>query len=172
MMMVALVSMTQAMAMNSVDNTLDKGRDKMADKHRTHRMYRMNRHDGDITGMMVQKLGLDKKQAAKLKELNSEYSDLFQRPDRSGQMKRQEGVKRQEPTEAERAEMRQSFEKRKARQQEYDGKLKGILTTEQYAQYEQMKPKHGPGHHGKGGAGMRGMKGKAQASDCQCKCKE
>lgn len=164
MMTIALVSMTQAMATNTVDKTFDKG----SDRHRTYRMDRHYQHDGDITDMMVTKLGLDKAQTEKLKQLNTEYADLFQRPGHDRQMGRQgmEMRERKMPTEAERKQMKEKMDQRKARQEEYNTKLKSILTKEQYAQYEQMRPAR-PAHPKEG---FRG--GRPQGGDYQRKDKE
>ena len=59
---------------------------------------------------------------------------------------------RPELTDEQKAKMKENMEKR----QEYDKKLKDILTDEQYKQYEKMRPgRHGHhghrGHRGPGG---------------------
>lgn len=73
---------------------------------------------------------------------------------------------RKMPTEAERKQMKEKMDQRKARQEEYNTKLKGILTKEQYAQYEQMRPAR-PAHPKEG---FRG--GRPQGGDYQRKDKE
>ncbi len=66
------------------------------------------------------------------------------------QMEKGDRPQRPELTEEQKAEMKQRMEKR----QEYDGKLKKILTDEQYEKYQQMNRRgFGRGHGGPGRQG-------------------
>ena len=171
MTMVALLSMTVAVAQQH------DGQQRREFKRPT---------PEQMANMMAQRLGLTDEQAQKLAQLNKEYEDVLAgpmmrrgqrgpRPDgETGatqqddkQAKKDKKVKkdkkdknleqgqrpqRPELTEEQKAAMAKQMEKRK----EYDEKVKGILTEEQYKQYQQMRrPGFGRGHRGPGQRGFR-----------------
>ena len=139
---VALLSMTVSMAQNN-SNSRPQPPKKM-----THT---------EMTIEMASKLKLTADQKTKVAALNKEYEDYLQGPGPGGPGKNggpgQEAQgkgnspkgnasgsnDRQEPpkmTDAQKKQMKQH----QAKRQEYDKKLKQILTSEQYKSYEQMRP--------------------------------
>jgi hypothetical protein len=135
--MVALMAMTCAMAQNNES--------KKAPKQMT---------AAEMTTQMTSKLGLSDEQAAKVKLLNEEYADVLKGPGMGGhrpQMKSENGSSdsnsRPQMTDEQIAQMKQQMEKR----QEYNTKLKAILSESQYKTYQQMQPQRG----GKGGKGPK-----------------
>ena len=102
-----------------------------------------------VTTMMTQQLGLDADQQKKVEALNKKYESVL-RPGFGGPrpQKGQDSVQdknagqRPEPTEEQKAEMKQRFEQREA----YEKELKGILSEDQYKTYLQMRPHRGMSH--------------------------
>ena len=112
------------------------------------------------TGMMVKELGLDEAQAAKVKELNEKYADVFERPAPGmrprPEMKQkkelkvdgvsgatEQKVKPEPKMMAPSPEMKQMMEERHSKMKAYEEELKGILTEEQFNTYqEKMRPRH------------------------------
>jgi Spy/CpxP family protein refolding chaperone len=80
--------------------------------------------------MLAKKLGLTDEQKAKIIALDKEMM---------ADMKANKDV--------EEKNKKERFEKRMKKQKEMDKKMKEILTAEQYAEYQNMKPKMGR-HHG------------------------
>lgn len=165
--MVALLSMTVMQAQS------DNKSERKAPKQPTAE---------EMTNRMAKDLGLNDEQKTKVLALNKEYQDVLKgaprgprgpRPD--GQRgpkgdKKVKGGKQQSKTDAQtgatdqqrperpqltdeqKAQMKAQFEKRK----EYDGKLKQILTDEQYKKFQKAHKRHGHGHgHGPGHGGPR-----------------
>jgi Spy/CpxP family protein refolding chaperone len=159
MTMVALLTMTAAVAQNSDNNN---GRQRREFKKPT---------PEEMTNRMADQLKLDDKQKSKVLDLNKEYEGVLggpgmgrgfgrgmrgQRPDAQSGATEQNGQQRpQMPqlTEEQRAQMKQMMEKR----QEYDKKLKDILTDDQYKTYQQQR------RGGRGGFGGRGQRGQRPA---------
>ena len=131
LMLVALFSMTVAMAQN-------------ADGRQSRKM-----DAATVTTMMTQKLGLNADQQKKVEALNKKYESILRpgfgglRPQMGqGPARDKNAGQRPEPTEEQKAEMKQRFEQRKA----YEKELKGILSEDQYKTYLQMRPHHGMSH--------------------------
>ena len=127
--MVALMTMTCAMAQNNES--------KKAPKKMT---------TAEMTTQMTSKLGLSDEQATKVKLLNEEYADVLKGPGMGGhrpQIKSEndssDNNNRPKLTDEQIAQMKQKMEKR----QEYNTKLKAILSESQYKTYQQMQPRHG-----------------------------
>lgn len=114
----------------------------------------------DRTEMMTKEYNLTKEQQEKVKALNEEYSSLFRMPGRGGrnmgprpnngnndgQQARpqrrtdgQTGATAQNGQRPSREEMQKMRQEREAKQKEYDGKLKEILTKDQYSAYEKRQ---------------------------------
>lgn len=150
--MIALLSMTAAMAQNS-----DTKKEFQVPQKQT---------PEEMTDRMAKELSLTDEQKTKVLELNKEYENVLgrpgmrrgprpQRPD--GQtgaseqapkaMPQGERPERPQMSEAQREEMKKFMEKR----QEYDGKLKDILNSEQYEKYQSS--------HRRGFGGPRGPRG-------------
>ncbi len=100
------------------------------------------------TERMVEQYGLDQKQAEKLLELNTKYADKL-RPMRGHGGPRHEGRRpemadrrmdrgdrRPELTEEQRLKMEQDREEQAKVMASYDEELKGIMTPEQFAKYQ------------------------------------
>ena len=110
-----------------------------------------------ITDRMAEQLSLTDAQKSQVLALNTEYQDVIGGPGfghgRPG------GPHHQRPELTE--EQKAKFEEMRAKRDEYNTKLKSILTADQYAQYEDSQ-KRGPhgnnGHHN--GHGHNGQKGK------------
>ncbi len=143
--LVAILSMTTAMAQNDEKNG-QNGPQQFTPEQRTE--------------MMAKKLNLSDDQKKKVLELNNEYKDVMGGPGgmrgqmgqrgqrgQNGEMGQmgQRGGNRQEMTDEQKAEMKQRMEKG----QEYNKKMKEILTDDQYKTYQQMQPQ-------RGGRGNRG----------------
>ena len=112
------------------------------------------------TGMMVKELGLDEAQAAKVKELNEKYADVFEgpapgmRPRPEMKQKKElkvdgvsgateQKVKPEPKMMAPSPEMKQMMQERHSKMKAYEEELKGILTEEQFNTYqEKMRPRH------------------------------
>ena len=105
---------------------------------------------------MAEKLGLSSDQKTKVEALNKEYAELFTRP----QMRRatQGGSstgERPELTDEQKAQMKANMEARRTKREEYNTKLKSILTDTQYQNYQsQMQSRRG--HRGGQHSGQRG----------------
>jgi len=154
MTLVALLAMTAAMAQQS-DNK-QRRQPKKIDPQ-------------EMTNRMATDLKLDDQQKAQLLQLNKEYQDVLSGPggprgghrgprpggkaekktdaqtsatEQAPQEQASSGKRPERPqlTEAQKAEMKQ----RKAKREEYNQKLKGILTDEQYKAYEK-RHRHGGG---------------------------
>lgn len=126
-----------------------------------------------ITDRMAEQLSLTDAQKSQVLALNTEYQDVIGGPGFGhgrpggphGQHNNPDGVsgatdnsnanhhQRPELTEEQKAK----FEEMRAKRDEYNTKLKSILTADQYAQYEDSQ-KRGP--HGNNGHGHNGQKGK------------
>lgn len=139
--MVALLSMTAAVAQETSTQP-----ERKAPKQPT---------PAEMTDRMASKLNLTDEQKAKVLALNTEYQDVLKGPGmRGGQPRPPKGdAKRPEPTDEQKAEMKAQMQKR----EEYDKKLKDILTDDQYKAYQKMQPRH---HGGRGG--HRGGHGRPQ----------
>lgn len=125
-----------------------------------------------ITDRMAEQLSLTDAQKSQVLALNTEYQDVIGGPGFGhgrpggphGQHNNPDGVsgasnnsnanhhQRPELTEEQKAK----FEEMRAKRDEYNTKLKSILTADQYAQYEDSQ-KRGP--HGNNGNGHNGQKG-------------
>ena len=161
MTMVALLTMTAAVAQ---DNNSE---------NRQRREFKKPTPE-EMTTRMTESLKLDDKQQKKVLELNKEYENVLggpgmgrgfgrgqrgPRPDgqtgASQNNNNQQRPERPQMTEEQRAKMQQMMEKR----QEYDKKLKEILTEDQYKTYQEQNQRRG-GRGGRGGfGGPRGQRG-------------
>ena len=161
MTMVALLTMTAAVAQ---DNNSE---------NRQRREFKKPTPE-EMTTRMTESLKLDDKQQKKVLELNKEYENVLggpgmgrgfgrgqrgPRPDgqtgASQNNNNQQRPERPQMTEEQRAKMQQMMEKR----QEYDKKLKEILTDDQYKTYQEQNQRRG-GRGGRGGfGGPRGQRG-------------
>ena len=161
MTMVALLTMTAAVAQ---DNNSE---------NRQRREFKKPTPE-EMTTRMTESLKLDDKQQKKVLELNKEYENVLggpgmgrgfgrgqrgPRPDgqtgASQNNNNQQRPERPQMTEEQRAKMQQMMEKR----QEYNKKLKEILTDDQYKTYQEQNQRRG-GRGGRGGfGGPRGQRG-------------
>lgn len=121
-MMVALLTMTSAMAQSS---------DRKAPKKMTHQ---------EMTTQMTSKLKLNDAQKAKVAALNKEYQDILMPPEPP---KKADGSRPEPPKNGDKAMPKKLDSKHMAKRQEYEKKLKQILTDEQYKNYQKMQPPHG-----------------------------
>lgn len=140
LMMVALLSMTAVQAQES-EKKQQRGPKQMT--------------PAEMTERMTSELKLTDEQKTKVLALNKEYEKVIgdpgmrgprpQKPDGESGATAQNDQKRPERpqlTDAQKEEMKQRMEQRK----EYEQKLKGILTDDQYKQYQQRRRRgHGPG---------------------------
>ena len=137
-----------------------------------------------ITNRMAEQLSLTDAQKSQVLTLNTEYQDVIGGPgfghgrpggghnngQHNGQHNRPDGAtgatdnananhpQRPELTEEQKAK----FEEMRTKREEYNTKLKAILTADQYTKYEESQrrgPHGGNGHHG-GNGGHKGQKGK------------
>lgn len=158
MTMVALLTMTAAVAQNNEMSQRPEFKKPTPE---------------EMTNRMADQLKLDDKQKSKVLDLNKEYESVLmggpgmgrgfgrghrgQRPDgESGASQNSDQQRPQRPqmTEEQRAQFRQMMEKR----QEYDKKLKEILTDDQYKTYQEQNQRRGRGGRG-GFGGPRGRRG-------------
>ncbi len=149
--MVAILSMTAAVAQQS-----DNKAERKAPKKPTPQ---------EMTNRMAKDLNLNDAQKAKVLDLNKEYESVLggpgmrgprgPKPDgqtgatESNQNAKQKGERPELPkmTDAQKKEMQQH----KAKREEYNTKLKSILTEDQYKSYQKMHKRHGHGRgHGNG----------------------
>ncbi|QVJ81004.1 protein of unknown function [Prevotella sp. khp1] len=122
LVMMALLTMTTAMAQPS---------DRKAPKKMTHQ---------EMTTQMTCKLKLNDAQKAKVAALNKEYQDILMPPEPP---KNADGSRPEPPKNGDKAMPKKPDSKHKAKRQEYEKKLKQILTDEQYKNYQKMQPPHG-----------------------------
>ena len=122
LVMMALLSMTTAMAQTS---------DRKAPKKMTHQ---------EMTTQMTSKLKLNDAQKAKVAALNKEYQDILMPPEPP---KNADGSRPEPPKNGDKAMPKKPDSKHMAKRQEYEKKLKQILTDEQYKNYQKMQPPHG-----------------------------
>lgn len=128
---------------------------------------RIHDMEPDRTKMMTEQLGLDKKQAAQVKELNDKYADVFQgghhgmHPSphmkdkkvevdaetgatpqvEKPKMERKQDMEKMRP---DREEMKKMAEERRVKMDEYEAALKEILTEEQFNKYQENKKSERP----------------------------
>ncbi len=137
--LVALLSMTTMMAQ-------DNNKERKAPKQMT---------PDEMTTRMTKELGLSADQKTKVLSLNKEYKDYIGGPGMGGpggarpdgdakQSGKKSGNKQQRPemSETQQKQMKQHMAKR----QEYDKKLKKILSSDQYTKYEKQQKRRGPGN--------------------------
>ena len=122
LVMMALLTMTTAMAQTS---------DRKAPKKMTHQ---------EMTTQMTSKLKLNDAQKAKVAALNKEYQDILMPPEPP---KNADGSRPEPPKNGDKAMPKKPNSKHMAKRQEYEKKLKQILTDEQYKNYQKMQPPHG-----------------------------
>lgn len=122
LVMMALLTMTTAMAQPS---------DRKAPKKMTHQ---------EMTTQMTSKLKLNDTQKAKVAALNKEYQDILMPPTPP---KNADGSRPEPPKNGYKAMPKKPNSKHMAKRQEYEKKLKQILTDEQYKNYQKMQPPHG-----------------------------
>lgn len=122
LVMMALLTMTTAMAQPS---------DRKAPKKMTHQ---------EMTTQMTSKLKLNDAQKAKVAALNKEYQDILMPPEPP---KMADGSRPEPPKNGDKAMPKKPDSKHMAKRQEYEKKLKQILTDEQYKNYQKMQPHHG-----------------------------
>lgn len=122
LVMMALLTMTTAMAQPS---------DRKAPKKMTHQ---------EMTTQMTSKLKLNDAQKAKVAALNKEYQDILMPPEPP---KKADGSRPEPPKNGDKAMRKKPDSKHMAKRQEYEKKLKQILTDEQYKNYQKMQPPHG-----------------------------
>ena len=122
LVMMALLTMTTAMAQPS---------DRKAPKKMTHQ---------EMTTQMTSKLKLNDAQKAKVAALNKEYQDILMPPTPP---KNADGSRPEPPKNGDKAMPKKPDSKHMAKRQEYEKKLKQILTDEQYKNYQKMQPRHG-----------------------------
>ena len=122
LVMMALLTMTTAMAQPS---------DRKAPKKMTHQ---------EMTTQMTSKLKLNDAQKAKVVALNKEYQDILMPPEPP---KMADGSRPEPPKNGDKAMPKKPDSKHMAKRQEYEKKLKQILTDEQYKNYQKMQPHHG-----------------------------
>ena len=156
MTMVALLTMTAAVAQDNNSENRQRPEFKKPTPE-------------EMANRMAESLKLDENQQKKVLELNKEYESVLAgpgmgrgfgrgqrgpRPDgqtgASQQNNQQQRPERPQMTEEQRAQFQQMMEKR----QEYDKKLKEILTEDQYKTYQEQNQRRGRG--GFGGPRRRG----------------
>ncbi|MCH3995913.1 MAG: DUF4890 domain-containing protein [Prevotella sp.] len=104
----------------------------------------------EMLSQMTNKLGLNNEQKTKVAALNKEYQDVFQRPNFGNfQGRNNNGSSNANGRPQMTDEMKAQMKERMSRRQDYEKKLKGILSDSQYQTYQQMMPKRG--HGGMGG---------------------
>lgn len=129
LMMVALLSMTAMMAQTN-------NGERKAPKKMTHE---------EMTSQMNSKLKLSSDQKTKVAALNKEYQDYLmpeppQKPenDKDSNSKKQKDSKK---SASKKPDQKPSTNgQNQAKRQEYDKKLKQILTDDQYKNYQKMQP--------------------------------
>ena len=152
MTMVALLTMTTAMAQNN-ENGQRRGFQRQTPE--------------EMTNRMADQLKLDDKQKSKVLDLNKEYENVLMGGMGRGFGRGQGGPggfqggqqgQRPELTEEQRAEMQKQMQQRMEKRQEYEKKLKEILTDDQFKTYqEQQQQRRGRGGFG-GQGGPRGQR--------------
>ena len=135
--MIALLSMTFAVAQNDGKKDGGKGPRQFTPEQ--------------MVENMAQKLNLTNDQKKKVLKLTTEYKEYLRGPGMGSPRGEKPGKKenagqgnqrpeRPQMTDEQKAKFQENMKKR----QEYDAKLKAILTEDQYKQYQQMRPKRGP----------------------------
>ena len=119
LVMMALLTMTTVMAQPS---------GRKAPKKMTHQ---------EMTTQMTSKLKLNDAQKAKVAALNKEYQDILMPPEPP---KNVDGSRPEPPKNGDKAMPKKPDSKHMAKRQEYEKKLKQILTDEQYKSYQKMQP--------------------------------
>ncbi len=112
----------------------------------------------EMTTRMTKELSLTADQKSKVLSLNKEYQNYLggpgmggpkgPRPDGNAKNSSSDKQQRQAPpqmSESEQKQMKQNMAKR----QEYDQKLKSILSSDQYTKYQKQQKRRGPGGNGK-----------------------
>jgi hypothetical protein len=94
----------------------------------------------EMTTQMTSKLKLNDAQKAKVAALNKEYQDILMPPEPP---KNADGSRPEPPKNGDKAMPKKPDSKHMAKRQEYEKKLKQILTDEQYKNYQKMQPTHG-----------------------------
>ena len=123
LVMMALLTMTTAMAQPS---------DRKAPKKMTHQ---------EMTTQMTSKLKLNDAQKTKVAALNKEYQDILMPPEPP---KNADGSRPEPPKmHGDKGMPKKPDSKHMAKRQEYEKKLKSILTDVQYKTYQKMQPHHG-----------------------------
>lgn len=104
---------------------------------------------------MAKELGLDSLQKASVVQLLSKHSDRpdFRRPPRRPDGERKDSVERKRPSEEEMKKMQETMQKER---EEFNAGLKKILTTEQFAKYEELEKQRA--NRGGRPAGPRGRR--------------
>ncbi|MDO5447473.1 MAG: DUF4890 domain-containing protein [Prevotellaceae bacterium] len=120
------------------------------------------------TDKMVKDYELNEEQAAKVKELNSKYESLWQRPNFGQRMDRNapDSVKKAN-REQMREQMKTRFEEMRKNQTAYNEELKQILGDEKFEKYQKAQQKERQrmrnfgqgGMRPRGGFGQGGMRG-------------
>ena len=145
MTMVALLTMTTAMAQNN-ENGQRRGFQRQTPE--------------EMTNRMADQLKLDDKQKSKVLDLNKEYEGVLGGPGMGRGFGRGQGGPGGQGgmTEEQRAEMQKQMQQRMEKRQEYEKKLKEILTDDQFKTYqEQQQQRRGRGGFG-GPGGPRGQR--------------
>ncbi len=142
MTMVALLSMT-VMTAQTTNSENNKPQQEMKGKRMTHE---------EMTTQMTSKLNLSDEQKTKVAALNKEYQDCLmseppQRPDGQQMSKDQASSQTSgsKPQMKKTSGKKQASTETQAKRQEYDKKLKEILTDDQYKSYQSMKPQRKAG---------------------------
>jgi len=121
--MVALLSMTAMMAQTT-------GRERKAPKKMTHE---------EMTTQMTSQLKLTDAQKTKVAALNKEYQDYLM-PEPPQKPNGQAGNSGEKAKQKKAGDKKQSVGNHQAKRQEYEKKLKTILTDDQYKSYQKMGP--------------------------------
>ena len=108
-----------------------------------------------VTEQMMTQLGLNSTQTAQVKALNEQYSTVFKGPGKGGRKlngtvnsDKNGNKERPQLTDEQKSKIEAEMKERKAKKTEYQTKLKGILTADQFKTYQSLQAK-GKGH-GKG----------------------
>lgn len=159
---IAIAMMMAAATATAQSEQTGKQADKQAMEQRRAEMAQKR------TDMMVKKYGLDEKQAAQLLDLNKHpMAGMRMGGQRGMRQGKPEGDKKVRPDSAQTRKPRPQGDFRKA-MEEYEQKLQGIMTPEQYKAYkadrEKMMKRGGQGQRGgfgqkRGGFGQRGGHG-------------
>ena len=150
MTMVALLTMTTAMAQNN-ENGQRRGFQRQTPE--------------EMTNRMADQLKLDDKQKSKVLDLNKEYESVlmdgmgrgFGRgqggPGGAGGFQGGQQGQRPQLTDEQRAEIQKQMQQRQEKRQEYEKKLKEILNDDQFKTYQEQQQQQRRGRGGFGGPG-------------------